>query len=132
MYDYIKYTILPFCKKYYIAITIILIIFIISFSFITEKIQTQRAYYEQKLTVSSDIEKLEKIAKEAVKQSNISIWKIKTLENKIKQENQIYEKNLLISRCIEQQINRKIKWKEYSIDYCNDSVNLEQFRSKKL
>lgn len=131
MWDYIKYTIVPFVKKHYITITIIIVILLIWTSFITEKIGSIKDSYEAKMSQKSDIETLENVAKNAIKSKNDALLEISKAK-KIIEENTIkYEVWILVTRCTKSQINRKIDWLEYSLDYCKDKNNLNTFKEKK-
>lgn len=131
MYDYIKYTVFPFIKKHYITITIIIVILVIWTSFVTEKISSIKDTYEAKMSQKSDIEALESMATTAITSRNDAKKEIDKAK-KIVEENTIkYEVWTLVSRCAKAQINRKIDWLEYSLDYCKDKNNLNTFKEKK-
>ena len=128
MWDYIKYTIVPFMKKHYITITVIIIMFVIWTSFITEKIGSIKDSYEAKMSQKSDIEALEAVAKNAKVMQKDSLKKIKDAKKIIEENTTTYEMSTLVLRCILEQISRKINWEEYSVEYCKNNDNLNKFR----
>ena len=90
-------------------------------------IQEAKAQAEKK----SDIEILEMNAAEMAATSKVRLNDIESLKEEIAKLEKLYEVELLSQRCYESQIDRKINWLEYNIDYCKDENNLVQFRSKK-
>ena len=79
----------------------------------------------------SEIEVLEAKAIEANNKSNNHLMIIKKLRKEISNNEKAYELELLRERCIKSQIERKIDWLEYQLNYCDNNKNLEYFRLKK-
>lgn len=86
---------------------------------------------EIKLLIQSDIETLESYARENASLSKWRLEEISKYKDKIIFLEELYEDEVLSQRCFEHQIDRKINWLEYSIEYCNAETNLDQFRTKK-
>jgi len=125
-------TIKDFFKKNKISILISLLFIIIiwlairnTYLYITIK--------EKEVIINnkSEIEVLEAKAIEANNKSNNHLMIIKKLRKEISNNEKAYELELLRERCIKSQIERKIDWLEYQLNYCDNNKNLEYFRLKK-
>jgi len=79
----------------------------------------------------SEIEVLEAKAIDANNKSNNHLMIIKKLRKEISNNEKAYELELLRERCIKSQIERKIDWLEYQLNYCDNNNNLDYFRLKK-
>lgn len=86
---------------------------------------------EAKANKRSDIEILEAKASENADYVKSRLEEIESYKEAIKILEWLYETELLTQRCYESQIDRKINDLEYNLDYCEEEVNLDQFRSKK-
>lgn len=125
-------TIKDFFKKNKISILISLLFIIIiwlairnTYLYITIK--------EKEVIINnkSEIEVLEAKAIDANNKSNNHLMIIKKLRKEISNNEKAYELELLRERCIKSQIERKIDWLEYQLNYCDNNKNLDYFRLKK-
>jgi len=96
-----------------------------------ELMQEQIEEANTKAITMSDIEELEFYAKENARYTKLRLEDISGHKAEIEKLQSLYENELLSQRCFESQIDRKINWLEYNIEYCKDETNLEQFRPKK-
>ena len=96
-----------------------------------EILKNEKAEAEAKANKKSDIEMLEFYAKENAYFAKDRLKEIAEYKEEITKLEWLYETEVLTQRCYESQIDRKINWLEYNLEYCKDESNLEQFRSKK-
>ena len=94
-------------------------------------IQQDKIKAEAKANKKSDIELLEFWAKENASSAKQRLEDIAWYKLEITKLQWLYETELLTQRCYEAQIDRKINWLEYNIEYCKDETNLDQYRTKK-
>jgi len=86
---------------------------------------------EEKVLEKSDIEMLEFLYSEANYYAEWYLDNIDDWKQLIKEEEVRYEHEILSRECYGSQMDRKVNWLEYNIEYCLDKENLEQFRTKK-
>ena len=100
----------------------------------TAKIQIleeEKTQAEAQAKKKSDIELLEFYAAENAAFAKQRLEDITYHKEEITKLQSLYETELLTQRCYEAQIDRKINWLEYNLDYCKDEANLDQYRTKK-
>lgn len=95
------------------------------------KLELKNIDLEEEVNASSDIEILEKRIKLHRLDSEDSLEIISQYELLIKEEQGYYESAILSKVCEETQLNRKLNWLEYNMEYCLNESNLEQYRTKK-
>lgn len=118
------------------AVLILIIIWVCSHQYNKIRIlETKKQVLEQQVqkekTKKSDIEILEQWAKENAVFAKSRLKEIKKYKVEIKKLEALYEEELLTQRCYEAQIERKINWLEYNLNYCKDKKNIQQFRTVK-
>ena len=85
---------------------------------------------ETKVNTKSDIEMLDFYASEAKMYSEYRLETIAELKEELKLVEWLYEFEILQVRCYKSQIDRKINWLEYQMDFCKSQENLDTFRKK--
>jgi len=124
-------------KTKIIIITILIISILSAFTIYSyqsnklKAIQKQNLILQRKVEKKSDIEILEERAKWNFNNSQKTLQEINHYKEMVKILEPLYEIAILRKRCYEAQIERKINWLEYNLNYCKDENNLEQFRKKK-
>lgn len=86
---------------------------------------------QKQLDMKSDIEILEEAALSNARYAKSRLVDIIEYKKAISKLESLYESELLTQRCYESQIDRKINWFEYNINYCKDKLNILKFKSKK-
>ncbi len=113
-----------------VLLFILILIWLISSN--NTKIKNQEiTQLKEEVKKQSDIEILWQSAYEANINAISELEEIEILKADLKLKEENYEKNLLTKKCIESQILRMTDNLEYSLDYCKDKNNIEQFRTKK-
>ena len=79
----------------------------------------------------SQVEEMVESIKNYKNEANLNIKKINLLEEKLKEQQVEYERNVLKARCYDVQVDRYATELEVVDWYCEDESNLEKFRSKK-
>ena len=85
---------------------------------------------ETKVNTKSDIEMLDFYASESKMYSEYRLETIAELKEELKLVEWLYEFEILQVRCYKSQIDRKINWLEYQMDFCKSQENLDTFRKK--
>lgn len=86
---------------------------------------------ELKANTKSDIEILENKAAMQDKAAKNHLNEIEEYKELIVEHQNKYEESILKERCYKSQINRKIDWLEYNLNYCDNKDNLNQYKIKK-
>lgn len=86
---------------------------------------------KKQVNTQSDVEILWSNADYARQEADKILSEIEELKAFIVLAEPKYEKQILITVCNKDQINRMINWLEYNTEYCSEESNLELYRTKK-
>ena len=86
---------------------------------------------KKQVNTQSDVEILWSNADYARQEADKILSEIEELKAFIVLAEPRYEKQILITVCNKDQINRMINWLEYNTEYCSEESNLELYRTKK-